>query len=141
MTMLLNLPITTAIGVTSTTAEQFNDARPMSVALQAIFTYGSGGTTANAYVQTSLDSGVTWFDIANFSFTTSTAKFMYNLSGLTPVTTENATRTDGSMTANTSLDGFIGDLLRVKYSSTGTYGGNTTLRIDAVGTMRLTSLV
>ena len=35
------------------------------------------------------------------------------------------------------VDGFIGDRLRVKYTTTGTYAGSTTVRIDAVGTCKI----
>jgi hypothetical protein len=126
---LLSLPaITGAIGVSVTPAAKFN-APPRSLAVQANFTYGSGGTTVDAYLQTSLDGGVTWTDIAQFHFTTASARFVYNLNSQTPVTTE-YTPTDGSLTANTAKDGILGPQVRAKYSSTGTYGGTTSLSID-----------
>lgn len=101
-----------------------------AICLQAKFTYGSGGTSADAYVQTSLDGGTTWIDIANFHFTTASATFIKNLSSLTPETT-NITPTDGSMAANTAQDGVIGDRFRVKYTTVGTYAGGTTLEVVA----------
>ena len=128
--ILANLVFTTAVTALVTSPVQLSNDHPESLLLQGNFTYGSGGTTISAWVQTSVDGGATWTDIANFSFTTSSARFLYNLSGLTPVTTE-YTATDGSLTANTAKDGIIGPLLRVKYTSTGTYAGSTTLRIDA----------
>ena len=128
--ILANLVFTTAVTALVTSPVQLSNDHPESLLLQGNLTYGSGGTTISAWVQTSVDGGATWTDIANFSFTTSSARFLYNLSGLTPVTTE-YTATDGSLTANTAKDGIIGPLLRVKYTSTGTYGGSTTLRIDA----------
>lgn len=106
-------------------------ARAKSVAIQFNFTYGSGGTSVDAYVQTSFDGGTTWVDIAEFSGTTSSSKKLYNLSALTPVTTI-YTPTDGSMTANTAKDGFIGDQLRVKFTSVGTYAGITTMAVHAI---------
>jgi hypothetical protein len=48
---------------------------------------------------------------------------------LTPVTTQ-YTPTDGALAANTAKDGVLGTQYRVKYSSTGTYAGNTTLNVD-----------
>lgn len=105
-------------------------ALPTSVTLQGTFTYGSGGTSADAWVQTSLDGGGTWTDVANFHFTTSSARFVYNLSSATPVTTE-YTPTDGTLGANTAKDGVIGPVWRVKYTTVGTYAGGTALRIDA----------
>ena len=107
---------------------------PRSLCVQANFTYGSGGTTLNAYLQTSLDGGVTWIDIAQFSFATASARFVYNLSSLTPVTTE-YTPTDGTLSSNTAKDGILGPLFQVKLASTGTYAGSN-LRIDVVANDR-----
>lgn len=133
MTVLFNATITTALTATTTTALQLRPVEggiAQNVGLQANFTYGSGGTTADAWVQTSFDFGSTWIDVANFHFTTSNARFFYNLSALTPVTTEYAP-TDGTLGANTAKDGVIGPLWRVKTTTTGTYAGGTTLRVDA----------
>lgn len=124
---LLTLPITAAVGVTATVPMKLN-AAARNLAVQGNLAYGSGGTTINAYLQTSLDGGATWTDIAQFSFTTAAARFIYNLNGQTPVTTEYVP-TDGSLGANTSKDGILGSQFRVKYVTTGTYVG-TTLSID-----------
>lgn len=102
------------------------------VLLDAVFTYDSGGTTVDGYVQTSADGGTTWYDVANFHFTTSSAHAAFNLRATTAVTTQNTTFSDGAITNNTSLDGLLGDQLRVKYKSTGTYGGASSLVITAV---------
>jgi hypothetical protein len=81
-------------------------------------------------VQTTLDNGQTWIDIASFAFTTASATKVINLSGLTPQTTQ-ITPTDGAMPDNTCQDGMLGSALRVKITSTGTYAGNTFLAIRA----------
>lgn len=109
---------------------QMPDA-PRALAVQANFIYGAGGTTVSAWLQTSLDGGATWIDIANFSFTTASARFVYNLSSGTPVTTE-YTPTDGTLAANTAKDGLLGNMFRVKLTTTGTYTGTTTLEVDLV---------
>lgn len=127
---LLTLPIAAAIGVTVSGQAIFN-APPRNLTIQANFAYGSGGTTADAYVQTSIDGGITWIDIAQFHFTTAAARFVFNLNSQTPVTTE-YTPTDGTLTANTAADGILGRRFRVKYKSTGTYAGATSLSIDIV---------
>jgi hypothetical protein len=138
-TQLLSVTITTAVGTTTTTPLQIRRmSLPTTLLLNCKFTYGSGGTTADAYVQTSLDGGVTWLDIAQFHLTTSSQNFVYNLSSATPVTTE-YTGTDGSLGANTSKDGVLGPLVRVKWSTTGTYAGGTTLVVNAFATNGLTT--
>ncbi|HLY04266.1 MAG TPA: hypothetical protein VKR31_00815 [Rhizomicrobium sp.] len=125
---LLTLPaVTTALPLTATPAVRFN-APPKSVKLQANFTYGSGGTSVDAYVQTSIDGGTTWCDVANFHFTTASARSVYAIIG------DNAsgafTPTDGSIAANTYIAGLFGSLWRVKYTSSGTYAGGTALSVD-----------
>lgn len=101
-----------------------------SLSLQALFTYGSGGTTAKAWVQTTFDQGATWTDIANFAFTTATARRLYHL---TPVAvTAIATPTDGTLADNTAVNGLLGSDLRVKLTTTGTYAGDTSLVITAL---------
>ena len=125
---LLSLAITTAVTTTATTPVSFVKG-PVSLEVQANFTYGAGGTTVTAYIQTSVDLGVTWVDIANFYFTTSTLRRIVNL---TNVAAGPITPTDGALTANTAVTGYLGTLYRVKYVTTGTYSGSTTLVITAV---------
>ena len=131
MTSILpTTPITAAISpAVVTTPLQFLAGIPRNLAIQAEFTYGSGGTTVDAYVQTTFDGGGTWTDIAQFHFTTASARKIFNLSALTPVTTQ-ATPTDGALASNTAIDGIIGSQVRVKYQSAGTYAGGTALEID-----------
>ena len=117
-----------ALAVAPASQLQLVDA-PSSIAVQANFTYGSGGTTVDAYFQTSIDGGSTWIDIAQFHFTTASARFVYNLNSQTPVTTE-YTPTDGTLGANTAKDGIVGPLYQVKTVTTGTYAGGTILQID-----------
>jgi hypothetical protein len=130
MNTLLSVGITTAQSTTTTAADVRDLAFHRSLLLQANFTYGSGGTSVDAYVQSSDDSGLTWYDVAQFHFTTASAIKLYNLTNRTAVTAV-ATPTDGALASNTSIDGLLGDRLRVKWSSTGTYVG-TSLLITAV---------
>lgn len=97
-------------------------AKPKSLTIEFNLTTPTSGTSIDAYVQMSFDSGKTWMDIANFHATNSAAKKVANLSALTAVTTL-ATPNDGALTANTTVDGFIGELIRVKYTSVGIYDG------------------
>jgi hypothetical protein len=131
-TALLNVGVTAAVTASVTSTFQLRPGPagglPTNMTLQGNFTYGSGGTSADAFVQTSIDGGSTWVDVAEFHFTTSSQRFVYNLSSGTPVTAEYMP-TDGSLQANTSKDGVFGNQWRVKYTTVGTYVG-TTLRID-----------
>jgi hypothetical protein len=138
MSALATLSITAPLTAFVTPAVQAVPYRPQTLSLYANFSYGSGGTSLSAWIQTSHDGGLTWMDIANFTFATSSAKAIYNLSALTPRVTT-AAITDGSLASNTTLDGILGALYRAKISSTGTYAAGTSLVIDASpGAARLT---
>jgi hypothetical protein len=123
-------PVTAQVSPTFHLRAPSGQALAANLLLQGTFTYGSGGTSADAWVQTSIDGGTTWIDVANFHFAKSSARFLYNLSSATPVSTE-YTPTDGTLAANTSKDGLIGPIWRVKYTIVGNYADGTTLRIDA----------
>lgn len=127
---LLNLTITTALTAQTSTAV---DIGPdvLSLAVQYTFTYGSGGTTAKFWLQTTLDGGTTWIDIANWAGTTASETRAFNLSALTAVTTQ-YTVTDGTLTDDTAKDGIIGTKLRLKYTTTGTYAGSTSMKVTVV---------
>lgn len=114
--------ITTAGTQTTTAFEDLEGMLALTAEIRML--YGAGGTTCKAYLQTSLDSGTTWHDIACAAFTTSTATKLFNLSGLTAKTTP-ATPTDGAMTDDTALDGVLGTQLRLKVVSVGVYSGST----------------
>lgn len=127
---LLNATITTAV-TAATTTPITGLVRAESLAIQCNFAYGSGGTSVDVYVQTTLDAGTTWIDIAEFSMTTSNYRKGYNLTSETGVTSVTAF-TDGSLSANTSVNGFLGDQIRLKYTTVGTYAGGTTLAVTGV---------
>jgi hypothetical protein len=128
--LLLNIPITAASGPLATAPFHTRGiAPPSSIVLQATFHCGSGGTAVDCDVQTSID-GVTFLDVANFNFAATSARLLFNLSALTPQTSQ-LTPTDGTLDPNTCIDGIIGHLWRCKYTTTGLYAGGTTLRIDA----------
>ena len=98
-----------------------------SASVQATFVYGSGGTTVVAVVQTSLDQGASWIDILRFDFATSNAKKIGNVSAAGAL----APAAVAALGAEGKLDGILGDRLRVKVTSTGIYGGNTSLSMRA----------
>lgn len=95
------------------------------VSLQATFVYGSGGTSVAAIVQTSLDQGSSWIDIARFDFTTASAKKVANIS----TGAMSAPAAVAALGAEGDLDYILGDRLRVKVTSVGTYAGSTSLSV------------
>lgn len=127
MSNLLNVALPAA-GTYTSGAFQLAEEDPDSIAAQANLTYGSGGTTLDCYVQTTLDQGATWEDIMNFHFTTASARLLQNVSRLTAVLAS-ATAKDGALAANTATDGLIGNQFRVKYVVVGAYAGST-IRVD-----------
>jgi hypothetical protein len=104
--------------------------RVESLGLLASFVRAGGGTTCKAWVQTTLDGGVTWMDIHCFAFTTTTAASAVHLTAAA-VTTP-ATPADGTTADNTAVNGFLGPLYRVKLTTTGTYTGASSITITAV---------
>ena len=129
MRLLQPLVITTALaGTAGPTRKVHRPDQFLSMTIQAKFTWGSGGTTVDAYVQTSLDEGTTWIDVANFHFLLASATKVLTLSSLTPVAS--FAPTNGSIASDTVKDGVFGNKWRVLVKSTGTYAGNTTLEVD-----------
>ena len=101
-----------------------------SLAVEANFVYGSGGTTVDAFLQTSLDGGSNWIDIAQFAFLTTSLRKIHNLNA--SVAALNITPTDAALADNSVIDGLLGDQLRIKLTTVGTYAGGTTLNINFV---------
>jgi hypothetical protein len=56
---------------------------PQKLTAQGNFVAGGGGSTVTAFLQTSLDGGVTWIDIASFAFTTSSLRKIFSLTTAT----------------------------------------------------------
>lgn len=109
----------------------------VSCAIQLDFAYGSAGGSGVTYIQTSLDGanegGIpsgSWIDIASFTFDTQSKSRTFNFSAMTPVEAFEAG--DGALTGDTQVDGILGDRLRLKTVTTGTYATSTTLAGRAV---------
>jgi len=101
-----------------------------AVTIQARLAYGSGGTTAKVYVATSMDNGVTWVDVACLAFGAAGGVKVVNVSGMTPKGTP-VVPTDGALPDDTTLDGVLGDRLRARIVTTGTYA-NSIISVKAV---------
>lgn len=128
-TTLLSKTVTTA-ETAATTASRSISANTTSLTVLAKFTYGSGGTTAKYWLQTSFDNGTTWMDIACFAATTASKTRTFTLT--TTAVTTLATPADGTTGDDTCVNGFIGPLIRVKYTTAGTYAASTTVVINVV---------
>lgn len=125
-TLLPSTTITTAVsGSTSPVATVEN---AVAVSLTCQFGYGSGGTSAKAWVQTSVDGDV-WTDIACFAFTTTSLNKVAAVS--MNIAHTHATATDATLGDNSIANGRLGNQFRVKYTTTGTYAGGTTLEVTA----------
>jgi len=91
---------------------------------QLRFAYGSGGTTAKAYLQTSLDQGTTWFDLWCFAAAQASKT---RIRALIPAAGEVAP-VDAALADDTVAAGIVlGDRFRLKLVSVGVYAGNTLL--------------
>lgn len=127
--VLLDAPLAAAVtGLVGESVAVPYGAR--SLAVLANFAYGSGGTATKAYVQTSLDGGATWVDVMAFAFTTSAAKKISAVRDNIALAAA-YTPTDGSLTDDTIKDGLLGDRIRVKLTTTGTYAGASSLKLTA----------
>ena len=126
MTTLLNShAITTAQSLATVGRVLSVPADCTSITIEGSLTYGSGGTTVKAFVQTSLDGGSTFIDIMSLAYTTASLRKVANV--IRGTATAPATPSVGAMSDNTQLSGIIGDVIRIQVVTTGTYGGSTTL--------------
>lgn len=104
-----------------------------SLSIEANFVYGSAGTTVKVWIQTSLDGGGSWVDIANFAFLLASLRTVHTVIIPAVVATRtNVTPLDGSLADNLIQDGILGDQIRAKLTTTGTYAGGTTLNVNFV---------
>ena len=99
-----------------------------ALTIQAKFVYGAGGTSVKVDIETSLDQGLSWVPIARLAFTTANAVKVINLSGLTVKTTP---ATPAPLSDDSCLDGVLGDRIRCRITSVGTYSSNTSISVRA----------
>jgi hypothetical protein len=98
-----------------------------SVSLEAVFKYGSDNAGAlSAIVMTSFDKGASWRHVARFDFTNMSATKLANIQA----GTAKAVQAYTDLSSEGVNDGFLGDRLAVKLSTSGRYSG-TTLSIRA----------
>ena len=102
------------------------------LAVQSKFLYGSGGTNLKVWLQTSFDDGATWRDIANHAFLLAALNKVSTINLSVAMAAPAIVVSDGALADDTIVQGLLGDRLRVKYTSTGTYAGATSLQVDLV---------
>lgn len=98
----------------------------LACSISANFNWGAGGTSVKVTIETSLDQGTTWTEVARIAFGAASEQNVINLSGLTPKTTP---VTPGTLSDDTCLDGIMGDRWRARIITVGTYTGNTSLSL------------
>lgn len=122
---------TLAAAITGTTTSPIRGvAGAKYLSVQGVLTVSGGGTNCKVWVQTSLDFGVTWFDILSLAFLNATLTKVGAAGayiGATP-----ATPTDGTLADNTANQGLLGSMLRLKITTTGTFTGATTLQVTGL---------
>lgn len=123
---------TTIGGAGTTTGSSTSIGNANYVTVESIFLYGAGGTTVKVYIQTSLDGGTTWVDIAQHAFTTSAASKVSSCTGMIAPAAQALTPGDAALTDNTIIQGVVGDRLRAKVVSAGTYTGATSIAVYAI---------
>ncbi len=116
---------TSAAGVTQAFIDRLEAMTALT--LYAEFAYGSGGTSCAVIVQTSINQGADWIDIARFDFTTANGTKVANLSGLL----SKAVTAVAALASEGVNDGVLGDRLRYKITSAGTYAGSTSVSVRA----------
>ena len=104
----------------------------MYLVMQAQMAVGTGGTSIQAWVQTSIDGGTTWIDVATFAFANTPLRKVSAVNGYIAPAAQAFTATDGTLADNTIQQGVLGNRVRLKYTSVGTYSGGTTLTVNAI---------
>lgn len=92
-----------------------------AVTIEFDFKGGTGGSSATAVVQTSLDKGTTWRDIARADFANTAAVKHCNLEGLL----SKGITSYADLAAEGVYDGVLGSQLRAVITSVGTYSDTT----------------
>lgn len=126
---LLDATVTDAVTGGVSDAHTFFPDSVSTILMQSNFTYGSGGTTAKVWLQTSLDDGETWIDIIGHAFATANGR---KVSAVERGARAEDVAVDGALADDSELGGVIGDRLRLKYTTTGTYDDDTTLKVSVI---------
>jgi len=111
-------------GVSQSYLDRLEGMNSATVAVN--FNWGSGGTSLDVYVETTLDQGTTWVQVAHAHFTTASAQKLFNLSAETD---QVDAFTPAALANDKGQWGIFGDRWRARIITVGTYGGNTSLSV------------
>lgn len=126
--------ITAAVTDSILTSSNFNGAAAafigglggmQSATFFAKLIYGSGGTSISVVIQTSLNQSDDWIDICRFDFTTANAQKHATVG----VFANAAPAAVAALNSEGKLDNILGDRLRAKVTSVGTYASNTSISV------------
>lgn len=130
MRVIQYIPVATPIPAAATyTHPTFGLRNPIQLGMSVVTTSAAAGTSTKFYLQTSVDFGVTFFDIMSIAFTTGTVtKVGVCNFGITPGTNP-ITTADGSLSDGTYNQGILGTVFRVKNIVVGSYTGTYSVSI------------
>lgn len=111
----------------------FGTQEPDYIAMQVAMTFGAGGVSIDAYLQTTFDDGLTWIDIINLQVLAASVRKVAAVNKfLVAGTAGLVTVTDGALGANTVVNGTIGQKFRLKLILVGTYDAASTYRVNVI---------
>jgi hypothetical protein len=122
----------TIAAAATTTGTDFAITTAKYLTVQSKFLYGAGGTATRVFVQTTLDGGATWVDIANHDFAQTAATKISSVTSDVAPASQAFAPGDAALTTNTIIQGVIGSRIRAKVVSTGTYTGATSIDVRVV---------
>jgi hypothetical protein len=78
--------VATVVTLTDDAVAYISDLEGMIAAtFQVNWNWGSGGTSVKVTIETSLDQGTTWVEVARMAFATASEENLVNLSGVEPI--------------------------------------------------------
>jgi hypothetical protein len=151
MTLLLNQAVTVPIATTTSPVMQLRQGDGVRcLTTQASFTcVGATGNTNSAgvriFVQTSCNFGNDWTDIASYGWSPNADAGIIGSVGIFTIAPQSAPisapaqLSDGALTAGSAVN-ILGDCIRLKYNTTGTFSSGAKIIVHAVTPSGLTPL-
>jgi hypothetical protein len=100
------------------------------IAMQAFLDFvGAGGTSIDAFLQTSIDNGAKWRDVMNLQVLAADVEKADAINKYIAATLVSAA-SDGALAANTKVNGLFGNKWRVKLIIVGAYAADNFYTLD-----------